>query len=336
LNKPDPDTGERKDQLPTDPTPIIPRDTSHAFTLRKNFYQHEGSDGEIEINDLGLWKLLKDLLRHYPYHTFQGDPVTLYSPYEPIILNWEKLESAAMTPPNVGEDGQARSDLKLLLDTILSGSGDAKLDKFFRTRASNREQKTVTFETLWTIFPPGTIVYGKPFQKEDQIFIVRDNRATWPDVSRRNPTWGLDAWTYDWNGKIFGRKCLRLDFEQFEGHKPITSLPYYPFELHENREAIENQLRSRGIKYREFCTAKRGQRMFKYSGDAIFGKKGFSGVQGDDDQVGQSAERCYQETCLYSQETEDGLSRSGLDFKNSPGGKSLSVSRMAKSTKKMD
>jgi hypothetical protein len=39
------------------------------------------------------------------------------------------------------------------------------------------------------------------------------------------------------------------------------------------------------MKYREFCTAKRGQRMLKYSGDVIFGKKDFSGVQGDDDQV---------------------------------------------------
>ena len=106
LNKPDPDTGERKDQLPTDPTPAITRETSRAFTLRKNFYQHEGGDGEIEINDLGLWKPLKDLLRHYPYHAFQGDPVSLYSPYEPLILNWEKLESAAMTPPNTGKMGK--------------------------------------------------------------------------------------------------------------------------------------------------------------------------------------------------------------------------------------
>ena len=63
-------------------------------------------------------EVTQDLLRHYPYHTFQGDPVTLYSPYESLILNWEKLESAAMTPRNAWEDEQARSDLKLLLDTL--------------------------------------------------------------------------------------------------------------------------------------------------------------------------------------------------------------------------
>ena len=78
---------------------------------------------------------------------------------------------------------------------------------------------------------------------------------------------------------------VKIEIERFDGHKPITSLLYYPFELNDQYAHIEESLIKRGKRYREICTAKQGLRMFKYSGEAIFGKKGFSGIQGDDDKV---------------------------------------------------
>ena len=296
VNRTDPESGERRDQPPSDLLPAIPRekDTSYAFTLRKNVFEDGNENsGEIEINNEGLWELLKELLSHHPYHIFQKSPVTLYSPYEALIFEWEKLEQATKEEHKDNIDKQARSDLRLLLDTIASGSGDPKLDKYFKARESNKEQKSVTFETLWTIFPPGTLIYGKPFQGQDQVFIVQDNIRPWPHSqtsrSRRDyVVWSFLCWTYDWNGKTFRRLSLKLEIEQFYGHKPISSLPYYPLHLNENHEAIKKCLIRRGAEYRGYCTAKQGVRMFEYSGDAIFDKKGFSGVQSDDDNVSLS------------------------------------------------
>jgi len=293
VNRTDPQTGERKDQLFNDSSPTTSQatDTSYAFTLRKNVYENaEENEGEIDIADRDLWELLKGLLGHYPYHIFQGPPVTLNSPYEPLILYWEKLEQATKEKPKNDNDKQARLDLKLLLDIIASASGDLKLDKYFKIRDSNKEQKSVTFETLWTLFPPGALVYGKPFQGQDQVFIVQDCIRPWPyfrrGLPREQASWILLCWTYDWDGKMFKRMSLKLEFEHFDGHKPITSLPYYPFELNEQHALIKDRLIEQGVKYRQFCTATQGSRMFEYSGEAIFVKKGFSGVQGDDDKVG--------------------------------------------------
>ena len=293
INRSDPNTGERQDYLPTDPPPPIHHvtDTSHAFTLRKNLYKDaEDNDGEIIFTDQYLWNLLKELLGHLPLHIFQGLPGTLTSPYEALILHWDKLEQATKEIAKDENDKQARADLKLLLDTISSSSGDPKLDKYFKTRDSIKEQKSVTFETLWTIFPPGSLVYGQPFQGQDQVFIVQDNVQIWPFFrSGRSPketSWSLLCWTYDWDGKMFRRLCLELKFEYFDGHRPITSLPYYPFELNERRADIKEKLKQQGSNYREICTATQGSRLFDYSGEAIFLKKGFSGVQGDDDKVG--------------------------------------------------
>lgn len=293
ISRADPRTGGREDSLLHDPSPTTSplRDTSHAFTLRKNLYAMiaEKNNGEIDIINPDLWDLLKGLLGHYPYHIFQGPPVTLESPYVPLVRYWEKLEQASEGKPKNDNDKQARSDLKLLLDTISTSSGDLKLDKYFKTRHFNEEQKAVTFESLWTIFTPGSLVYGKVFQEEDQVFIVLDSVMSWPNfqdhVLREKTFWKLSCWTYDWDGKKFKRRCLDLKFEHFDGHKPITSLPYYPFELNKQHAAIRNNLIEQGRKYKEFCTAIQGSRLFEYVGEAIFVQKGFSGVQGDNNQV---------------------------------------------------
>lgn len=289
INRADPKTGERKDYPPSDAEPSQAPDASYAFTLRKYVVEDEEARAEIDIINPHLWNLLKDLLGHYPQHLFRGSPVTIQSPFKPLVLYWDKLGQAARDPPKNDNERQARSDLKLLLDTISSSSGDPKLDKYFRAPNSNKEQESVTFETLWTIFLPGSFVYGQPFQRQHQIFIVQDSNRTWPIIRRskalEHTSWELLCWTYDWDGCKFRRMCLRLDFGYFDGHKPITSLPFYPFSLNDQYNVIKDTLIKQGVDYRQVCQAAQGSRMFEYNGEAILVKKGFSGVQGDDDRV---------------------------------------------------
>ena len=288
INKFNPTTGERKDEQPSETTPDATKvqGTSHAFILRKYVGNSlEENHGELEIVDRDLWKLLKRLLSHYPYHLFQHDPVAIQSPYEAFIFNWNKLEAVAKESQIDGKDEQARLDLGLLLETISSGSGDPKLDKYLKVRESSKEQKIVTFESLWTLFPPGTLVYGKVFLGQDQVFIVQDNTRPWPRNTSEPSPWTLECWTYDWDGKTFKRRALDLEIESFESSKPITSLPFYPLEYHPDPEELKRRLIDRGAKYKRLCTAKQGSRMFDYEGKIILAKKGFSGVSGDDDEV---------------------------------------------------
>ncbi|KAL4958493.1 P-loop containing nucleoside triphosphate hydrolase protein [Aspergillus filifer] len=182
-------------------------------------------------------------------------------------------------------DKLARNDLKLLLDTISGGDcGDSKLDKYFKNRETNLKQRSIQFNDLWTIFPPGTLVFGKAFQNQDQVFLVEDYVYTWPDHERsqRKPKpWKLQCWTYDWNGEEFQRTRFVLPFEPFDGHKPITTLPYYPFDYAESRKEIQEKLIDRGKLFRQYCTKKEGSQFFKYAGNAIFSQKGLSGLMQD-------------------------------------------------------
>ncbi|PNP47425.1 hypothetical protein TGAMA5MH_01244 [Trichoderma gamsii] len=287
----DRETGERV-ELPDKSQNVKPDDRINiAFILKKtlhNKFSEEEDTSEIDIINLKLWELLKEHLGSHPYHFFRGSPVTLFSPFEAIIHEWKILEEAAAQRPKDDEDRQAREDLKTLLNIISSGSsGDAKLDKYFKVRDLSLEESTVQFDDLWTIFPPGTMVYGKSFQDQDQVFIVQDSRYSWPEHNDHPPQdlpWKLDCWTYDWNGEKFQRTAFTLLFEPYDGHKPIKALPYYPFSLKAAEDkSIKKALIERGKRFRSLCTAKEGSQLFEYSGQTIFGKKGFSGLSDDDD-----------------------------------------------------
>lgn len=283
----DPQTGEHVERPEESKDKKAEEKGVHAFVLKKilrDKFVGEEESSEIDILNLKLWDLLKENLGAYPYHIFRGPPVTLYSPYEGVIFGWNALEKAASQEPKDDEDKQAREDLALLLKILSDGaSGDSKLDKYFKARDASTKEESVHFDDLWTIFPPGKLVYGQPFQHQNQVFVVIDNQSPWPRRSDRGTPWKLSCWSYDWTGEKFQRIMFTLVFDHYEGLRPITALPYYPFELHRDREEIEDELIERGRKFRNLCKAKEGSRLFEYKGDTIFGKKGFAGIVGNED-----------------------------------------------------
>ncbi|KAJ5817755.1 P-loop containing nucleoside triphosphate hydrolase protein [Penicillium robsamsonii] len=286
-----PATGEREELESDSPQSNTEGNPNIAFVLKKTIPEKfSGADdtSEIDIINLNLWELLKEHLGGYPYHVFRGSPVTLFSPYEAIIFKWDALQIASIEEPKNEQDKQAREDLKLLLDHISnSSSGDSKLDKYFKERNTTIEYPKIQFDDLWTIFPPGTLVYGRPFQNQHQVFIVQDNMGTWPEETS-NPKqlqpWRLSCWTYDFTGVKFERTAYVIVFEPYEGYKPLPALPYYPFKHHPEHDRVKEELISRGKEFEKLCSAQNSPCLFDYKGDAIFGRKGFSGMtQGDED-----------------------------------------------------
>ncbi|KAJ3799035.1 AAA family ATPase [Lentinula aff. detonsa] len=296
INRRDDSTGERKDFPVEDPAASSTAQKndaaahSYAFLLRKFVYFSEAPTSELEITGIELRNLLRGLLQHYPYHIFLGDTVTISTPFECLILNWDQLETEAEKAGSTADDQVARNDLKLLLGTIKETS-DPKLEDYFRIRSHLEETDSITFDTLWTIFPPGILVHATPFLKLDQLFVVQDYQVTWPNTdnarSKRLLSWNVDCWTYDWNGQYFQRYGITLSIDYFEGFKPISSLSVRPFHSVENPGLLKKKLVQRGELFRKYCTTPKDCRMFKYSGKAFLDKSGFRGVTSsvDDDRM---------------------------------------------------
>ncbi|ORY63320.1 AAA family ATPase [Pseudomassariella vexata] len=288
VNRYDSSSGERKDFEPKDSDAASKdkQSTKYAWQLRKVIDQDEEDYSEIEIFGKPLRDLLQRLLHHYPYHLFLGDIVILVSPYEPLVHNWCLLYKE--TAKDGGDENEkiARNDLKEMMETIRQGSGDPKLDEYFKVRESLRASRSITFSNLWTIFPPGMLVYGRPFMKQPQVFIVMENDLTWPVFNPRShthKTWELGCFTYDWTGQRFKRRLIKLRIDSFEGQKPIATLPIQPWEGMEKANDIKKQLLERGRIFRKYCTLPSERRLFKYAGKAIVNRSGIRGVVPDMD-----------------------------------------------------
>ena len=125
---------------------------------------------------------------------------------------------------------KAFADLKLLLDEVRR---TPNLDSYFNTAREMQEKvNTVSFKYLWTIFPPGELVFSRTFMDCPQAFVVKYCEAGYMEEVRSGQKWILECWTYDWDGTCFNRVPVRFSFDEFKATKPITSLPCYPLRFY--------------------------------------------------------------------------------------------------------
>ncbi|KAM3069554.1 hypothetical protein ACMFMG_005657 [Clarireedia jacksonii] len=111
------------------------------------------------------------------------------------------------------------------------------------------EKKEITFDLLWTIFPPRTLIiaplHGLTNQPQAMVlksesYERRENGAKFYSVTG-------DIITHD--GEDFGYGALSMEIDEFEGARSLTALQVFPLRYHQNQEAVRKDLIARGRKY---------------------------------------------------------------------------------------
>ncbi|KAI9795899.1 MAG: hypothetical protein M1833_006626 [Piccolia ochrophora] len=298
------------------PLPVKTPDRSWALTSLKRYDEADRyAWTNVTLDDPAVGALLQVALAHHPAFRHEQDAVTLVSPYEPLIHNWNGLnelahgvsESSFVSTfrQRLGKFGDQRraadakhsswsgtitslvdddavlakaiEDLKILLNHITVAP---ELNLYFETREVQIKSESVSFEYVWTIFPPGEIVFSSPFMKEPQAFLVYEALK-----SDENP-WSLICWTYDYDGSTFNRVAVEFSIDEFKGTRAINTLPVYPLKYHVDKEgkkdaeSIKKTLIERGEKFKDFCLEQPGEQMFEYKGDAL--------IRGQDPRFGRS------------------------------------------------
>lgn len=235
-----------------------------AFTFRKVMDLSDDKKlkySEVDIEDRELRDLLKKVIgESYPDQSWEGNITNMIAPFAPIIHNWAELVNVCS---DESEDSQARDDLRKLLDLVKSST---ELQDYFKTRDSNLQSNKTTYETMWTLFRPGTRVIARPFMNLPQIFEVKSS----PDPYGKKNL-GVECWCYDWTGKEMVKAAFDFRIEKFRGTKDISSLFCYPLKYYkeENGDFDQNLLIKRGQKFVELCTVKKGaEQMFSYDDEA--------------------------------------------------------------------
>ncbi|RYP47914.1 hypothetical protein DL768_006110 [Monosporascus sp. mg162] len=292
ITKWDPRTGEFqekslpgiKDGNPYGPQPKLNR----AFTFRKITGIRTSrllpdndlsSSSEVDVVFPPLQKLLGRITSKWGW---PEEVTKCRSPYRPLIYSWEEAEREAseIIDDESEDEKQARDDLKELLIIISTSSGDVRLDRYFNDRRTLLNECTITHDALWTLFPPGRLIVGRPCHDEPQIFVVDSCDGFVSD----DETFEVVCYSFDWNGSEFSRVPFQMGIDGWGGdRKSVTGLPFYPLDFYEENglsrdasiEKLRKRLIERGRKYVTFCTAEKGRQMFNYlDGPAYFYRTG--------------------------------------------------------------
>ncbi len=269
-----------------------PTKTEHAFTfikLKGPRLTYRGPDSSptrssaVEIHSEPLQRLLGKITEKWEG---KETMLELQHPFKPLIYSWSEAEEEAekAIDDEAEDEKQARRDLRELLNIISTSSGIEKLDQYFKDRETFLKDNTIRHYALWTLFPPGSLIFGRPFLGQPQIFFVETcSGFTGTSDSKDPEPFKLYGYSFDWNGSEFNRVQFELDIPHWAENqkKNVVELPYYPLNCYQEAnmspedslDKLKRKLVARGKKYREACIGNRkGTSMFRYDGPAYFQK----------------------------------------------------------------
>jgi hypothetical protein len=154
-------------------------------------------------------------------------------------------------------DDKTKEHMKLLSDILNYEIGD-------KVKASQDYVRNgvVSFEDLWMIFQPGTVVlseYNGPLSAFEMVETeYMQNNLTGKFLQVR-----CDC--VDYGGKEFGRFQEEINIRKYIGTKKITGLKVYPLQFHPDKETISVNLTRRGEIFEQLA----GHHYKQYEGKAI-------------------------------------------------------------------
>ncbi|KAI3394498.1 hypothetical protein diail_2632 [Diaporthe ilicicola] len=192
-----------------------------------------------------LINVLGSVLDGYPDITPAPKCLQFWQPFRPLIHRWESLNRAIEWMQQIRDnDGDASWDGYIqhakLLDKVLNDEFSELKEMIMKYK----ENKVISFEHLWTIFEPSTLVFTRYKNTEAALQVYCTDYC---DRSQGS-VFELTCVIVEFDGNGFGVRTVVGTIPAFSGTKPISSLPLFPLELHGQDEQIRARLIERGRK----------------------------------------------------------------------------------------
>ena len=166
-------------------------------------------------------------------------------------IETEELHTNATSTAEKDKDASTDDDApKLehaeLLHDVLLGEFQTLLDSSQDMKA----KAVVTYEYLWTIFQPGTMVYAR---QDGQERVFRLKSGKYGVDKNENPVFWCTVQFVDYDGNRFGYKVMNISVSGFTGTRPISSLSAFPIQFHSDQAQLQERLVARGSKVEGFA-----------------------------------------------------------------------------------
>ncbi|KAK4446396.1 P-loop containing nucleoside triphosphate hydrolase protein [Podospora aff. communis PSN243] len=248
----------------------------YAFCHVREYKKHARPEEKpysvaIYINTKPLKKIIQDVVLNDPLLKDEIDDrkpakdkvVKIKEPFHQLFFRYKKLESVGRK--RFANDQSSLAQLELVLD-FARKEFEAEFAAIDRCRTS--KTKTIAFEHLWALFPPGEIVYAKILKQECAVRVRRTevlqeyNFRPGPQlkVFRIHCTW------VDFDGENIGMRNLEvLKIDQYQDELVLSELIAMPLDMHEKADKLRAQLLARGRRFERFV----GRRYMEYDGPGI-------------------------------------------------------------------
>lgn len=210
--------------------PIIHR---HAYVNKHWVTQ------SITIQDPAMREVLRVVLAKY--QDLDPDLVnwTFEPPFMPLVHRWEALKAHYVSLPRGSANKNAAAALLAFITPIVAPS----VISLAQTILTGK----VSFNNVWQIFPPGSIVKTKFYGVDAICKVVKYKNK--PQTRCDPEGWQIDMEYVDWNGETSGWTTTSLTIWDYEGFKKVTGLPVFPISFSPDEEKIKTEMMERGRKW---------------------------------------------------------------------------------------
>ncbi|EEP81400.1 conserved hypothetical protein [Uncinocarpus reesii 1704] len=245
----------------------------YIFTVRRRFdWDNKYLETLVDIKS----KALKDALTHVMdgvksvslvQDTPAVDPNMLFLYLEECRAYVKELKGLAKTAEKKKVRKQVElkaSHLKVLVKYLDKDYAETK-----KTLYPLLENNTITFDLLWALFKPNTIVYTPTYGAADEPRAFKLEYATKESSFMKGQWYSIEGRYLEYDGKSFGMGTMTSEVDFFKGPRKITSLACYPIQYHRDSEALKTKLVDRGKKF----VALQGMNYRFHQGMAFFKKR---------------------------------------------------------------
>ncbi|KAI0539541.1 P-loop containing nucleoside triphosphate hydrolase protein [Xylaria digitata] len=261
-------------------------------------YPEDAKDPAEQTSDVKRYAIL---CRMQKAHREIARPLELHSiviqiPLLKSVLNGGRVPRAfwelfyhwqALTETQNTHEAEAVDQIRLLLNELTFQLGD--VDRMAKDLVRNN---VMTYDCLWTLFPPGTLAYSRLLDRDCLLEVQKTEYDTITSI------YDLRCRYVEWDGEEFGWKKKIIEIPKFSGTRSIQDLEAYPVTYHKASEDIQLQLVERGQRFVSLSSwqqkAYRG--IIRISGERYFG----SGELRIDERIMVDAKAFFQHTATQA------------------------------------
>ncbi|KAJ7319012.1 P-loop containing nucleoside triphosphate hydrolase protein [Mycena albidolilacea] len=228
----------------------------HVLVVVRHFEQNDPEEVEkstVEVYSAYLRKTLAKVIPTYPSISFQTEHISLSLPVECLYHYFSELR-AEVEP--LQEGSVELVHLNILLNFI-----ETQFATTIESVNNLRPQNLISYDTLWTLFRPGTIIHSK-IRGYDRAFKLEEY---WIIKCGQQAGFYSTGIHMDYDGENFGYRNETLKIPPFTGSIATSTLPFTPLEMRPRKEEIRMALMKRGERFQSM----RGQCHGEYVGVAI-------------------------------------------------------------------